>query len=35
MVLLATEESAYVLAYHADKVSQAIAMGQVSPEDGI
>jgi coatomer subunit beta' len=35
MVLIATEESAYVLAYHAEKVSQAIATGQVSPEDGV
>jgi len=35
MVLIATAESAYVLAYHADKVAQAISMGQVSPEDGV
>ena len=35
MVLIATEESAYVLAYHADKVSQALATGQVSAEDGV
>eukprot|EP00934_Nitzschia_sp_Nitz4_P000205 Nitzschia sp. Nitz4//scaffold116_size91068//49637//54838//NITZ4_004959-RA/size91068-snap-gene-0.7-mRNA-1//1//CDS//3329533581//205//frame0 len=35
MVLLATEDSAYVLAYNADKVSQAIAMGQVSAEGGV
>jgi coatomer subunit beta' len=35
MVLLATEESAYVLAYNGQKVAQAIAMGQISAEDGV
>lgn len=35
MVLLATEESAFVLAFHADKVAQAIATGNVSPEGGV
>jgi coatomer subunit beta' len=35
MVLLACEDSAYVLSYNAQKVQQAIAMGQISPEDGI
>jgi coatomer subunit beta' len=35
MVLIATEESAYVLSYNAQKVAQAISMGQVNPEDGI
>merc|ERR1719287_341000 len=35
MVLLATEESAYVLSYNAQQVAQAIAMGQVSAEAGI
>jgi len=35
MVLLACEESAYVLGFNAQKVQEAIAMGQVSPEDGI
>jgi len=35
MVLLATEESAYVLAYNGQKVAQAIAMGQISPENGV
>jgi len=35
MVLLATEESAYVLSYNAQQVAQSIAMGQVSPEAGI
>jgi len=35
MVLIATEESAYVLAYNTEKVTQAIAMGQISPEDGV
>jgi len=35
MVLLATEESAYVLSYNAQQVAQAIAMGQVNPEAGI
>mmetsp|Transcript_21099 Transcript_21099/g.52325 ORF Transcript_21099/g.52325 Transcript_21099/m.52325 type:complete len:949 (+) Transcript_21099:80-2926(+) len=35
MVLLATEDSAYVLSYNAQQVAQAIAMGQVSPEAGI
>jgi len=35
MVLLATEESAYVLSYNAQQVAQSIAMGQVNPEAGI
>mmetsp|Transcript_24990 Transcript_24990/g.53230 ORF Transcript_24990/g.53230 Transcript_24990/m.53230 type:complete len:963 (+) Transcript_24990:92-2980(+) len=35
MVLLATEESAYVLSYNAQQVAQAIAMGQVNAEAGI
>jgi coatomer subunit beta' len=35
MVLLATEDSAYVLSYNAQAVAQAIAMGQVNPEAGI
>jgi coatomer subunit beta' len=35
MVLLACEDSAYVLAFNSQKVSQAIAMGQVSVADGI
>jgi len=35
MVLLATEESAYVLSYNAQQVAQAIAMGLVNPEAGI
>jgi coatomer subunit beta' len=35
MVLLATDESAYVLSYNAQQVAQAIAMGQVNPEAGI
>jgi len=35
MVLLATEDSAYVLSYNAQQVAQAIAMGQVNPEAGV
>ena len=35
MVLLACEESSYVLAFNGPKVQQAIAMGQVNPEEGI
>lgn len=35
MVLLATEDSAFVLSYNGQQVAQAIAMGQVNPEDGI
>ncbi len=35
MVLIATEESAYVLAYNSEKVTQAISMRQISPEDGV
>lgn len=35
MVLLATEESAFVLSFNAAQVAQAIATGQVNPEDGI
>ena len=35
MVLIACEGSAYVLSHNAEVTSQAIAMGQASPEDGI
>lgn len=35
MVLLACEDAAYVLAHNQEVTSQAIAMGQVSQEDGI
>jgi coatomer subunit beta' len=35
MVLLACEDSAYVLSHNAAITAQAIAMGKVSPEDGI
>jgi coatomer subunit beta' len=35
MVLLACEDSAYVLSHNAQVTHQAIAMGQVSPEEGI
>jgi coatomer subunit beta' len=35
MVLLACEGSAYVLSHDAEKTAQAIAMGQVSAEEGI
>lgn len=35
MVLLACEDSAYVLSHNAQVTAQAIAMGQVSAEDGI
>jgi coatomer subunit beta' len=35
MVLLACEESAYVLSYNSVVAQQAIAMGQISVEDGI
>jgi coatomer subunit beta' len=35
MVLIATEESAFVLSYNAQQVAQAIATGQVNPEAGI
>lgn len=35
MVLLACADSAYVLAYNGEKVSQAISMGQVSMENGV
>lgn len=35
MVLLATEESAYVLSYNAQQVSHSITLGGVNPEDGI
>ena len=35
MVLLACEDTAYVLSYNAQVTANAIAMGQVSPEDGI
>ena len=35
MALLACEDTAYVLSYNAQATQSAIAMGQVSPEDGI
>jgi coatomer subunit beta' len=35
MVLLACEDTAYVLTHNAQVTANAIAMGQVSPEDGI
>lgn len=35
LVLVACEESAYVLSYNAAVTASAIAMGQVSPEDGV
>jgi coatomer subunit beta' len=35
MVLLACADSAFVLSFNAEKVTQAISMGQVSLEDGI
>mmetsp|Transcript_13445 Transcript_13445/g.25774 ORF Transcript_13445/g.25774 Transcript_13445/m.25774 type:complete len:943 (-) Transcript_13445:69-2897(-) len=35
MVLIACEGSAYVLSFNAEVTAQAIAMGRVSPEDGI
>jgi len=35
LVLIACEESAYVLSYNAQVTASAIAMGQVSPEDGV
>lgn len=35
MVAISTEEGAYVLSYNAQATASAIAMGQVSPEDGI
>ena len=35
LVLIACEDSAYVLSYNAAVVTSAIAMGQVSPEDGV
>jgi len=35
MVLIACEDSAYVLSHNAQITAQAIAVGQVSPEDGI
>ena len=35
MVLIASEGSAYVLSYNAEVTAQAIATGQISPEDGI
>jgi len=35
MVLLACEDTAYVLSHNAQVTAQAIAMGHVSPEDGI
>jgi len=35
LVLIATEDSAYVLSYNAAVTASAIAMGQVNPEDGV
>ena len=35
LVLIACEDSAYVLSYNAAVVTSAIAMGQLSPEDGV
>ncbi len=35
MVCIATKDSAYVLSYNAEATATAIAMGNVSPEDGI
>ncbi|KAL9183551.1 hypothetical protein ACHAXT_004407 [Thalassiosira profunda] len=35
LVLIATEDSAYVLSYNAAAVASAVAMGQVSPDDGV
>jgi coatomer subunit beta' len=35
MVLLACEDAAYVLAHNQEVTAQAIAMGQISPEDGV
>mmetsp|Transcript_579 Transcript_579/g.1192 ORF Transcript_579/g.1192 Transcript_579/m.1192 type:complete len:972 (+) Transcript_579:202-3117(+) len=35
LVLLACEDSAYVLSYNAAATASAVAMGQVSPEDGV
>jgi coatomer subunit beta' len=35
MVLLACEDSAYVLSYNAQVTDQAIAMGKISPETGV
>lgn len=35
LVLIACEDSAYVLSYNAAATASAIAMGQVSPEDGV
>eukprot|EP00578_Thalassiosira_sp_NH16_P025699 CAMPEP_0181083606 /NCGR_PEP_ID=MMETSP1071-20121207/4248_1 /TAXON_ID=35127 /ORGANISM="Thalassiosira sp., Strain NH16" /LENGTH=969 /DNA_ID=CAMNT_0023165277 /DNA_START=39 /DNA_END=2948 /DNA_ORIENTATION=- len=35
LVLIACEDSAYVLSYNAATTASAIAMGQVSPEDGV
>eukprot|EP00804_Cyclotella_cryptica_P030470 CCRYP_008550-RA/>CCRYP_008550-RA protein AED:0.04 eAED:0.04 QI:185/0/0.5/1/0/0/2/71/976 len=35
LVLIACEDSAYVLSYNAAAAASAIAMGQVSPEDGV
>jgi len=35
LVLIACEDSAYVLSYNAQVAASAIAMGQVSPEDGV
>jgi len=35
MVCIATKDGAYVLSYNAQAAASAIAMGQVSPEDGI
>lgn len=35
LVLVACEDSAYVLSYNAQVTASAIAMGQISPEDGV
>lgn len=35
MVLLACEDTAYVLSFNAEVTAQAIAMGQVNPENGV
>jgi len=35
LVLIACEDSAYVLSYNAAATASAVAMGQVSPEDGV
>ncbi|CAJ1946276.1 unnamed protein product [Cylindrotheca closterium] len=35
MVLLATDDSAFVLSYNSEKVAEAISMGNISLEDGV